>query len=125
MAWALRWVKVVRDALRHRTTSQVDLPRWWRLSACILIGQSRDWKALVLRCVLILTVIDRLLRGFGLPCLNVSLNLQYVAFTEHLGALDKLVADLSSASTIDQSILVLAQLRLKSTDLQVHLALIA
>ena len=125
MSRALRRVKVVRDALRHRTTSQVDLPRWWRLSACILIGQSRDRKALVLRRVLILTIIDGLLRGFGLPCLNVSLNLQYVAFTEHLGALDKLVADLSSASTVDQSILVLAQLRLKSTDLQVHLALIA
>ena len=76
---------------------------------------------IVLTCTV---VVGGELGGLGLPRLDVSLDLQHVALAEHLRTFYQLVADLSGAPTVDQSVLVLTKLGLERTNLQVHLTLI-
>ena len=61
---------------------------------------------------------------FGLACLDVSLDLLNISLAKHLRILDELETDLSSASPINESILVLSELWLQCTNLQIHLALV-
>lgn len=122
-------VEVVRH-VRGRAGGQLDLARRWRLPTRVLVRQCCDGaEALVQRCVLVglahtVVVGSGMLSGLGLPRLDVPLDLEDVAFAEHLRAFYQLVADLGRPATVYQSVLVLTKLRLKRTDLQVHLALI-
>ena len=57
--------------------------------------------------------------------LNVSLDLLDVSFAEQLSILNQLETNLGGPPAEDQRVLVLALLRLKSANLQVHFALVA